>query len=65
MVSERDLERIRKIEGIAKLEALLVLQRVGTEENLNDCVFRLGFEARGVPPEPTFLMSCEIKVKAL
>jgi len=65
MVSEQDLERIRKKEGIAKFEALLVLQRVGTEENLNDCMFRLGFEPRGVPPEPTCLVSCEIKVKAL
>jgi len=58
-------ERIRKKEGIARLGALLVLQRVGTEENLNDCVFRLGFEAHVVPPEPTCLMSCEIKVKAV
>jgi len=31
-------ERTRKKEGLARLEALLVLQRVGTEENLNDCV---------------------------
>jgi hypothetical protein len=65
MVSEQVLERITKKEGVAKLEALHVLQRVGTEENLSDCVFRLGFEARGVPPEPTCLMSFEIKVKAL
>jgi hypothetical protein len=65
MVSEQDLERIRKKEGIAKFETLLVLQRVGTEENLNDCVFRLGFEARDVPPEQTCLMSCELKVKAV
>jgi hypothetical protein len=62
MVSEQDLEWIRKTDGIARFETVLVLQRVGTEENL-DCVFRMGFEARGVPPEPTCLMSCEIKVK--
>jgi hypothetical protein len=65
MVSEQDLERIRKKEGVAKFEALLVPHRVVTEENPNDCMFRLGFEPRGVPPEPSCFMSCEIKVKAL
>jgi hypothetical protein len=36
--SEQNLEGIRKGEGTPKFEALLVLQRVGTEENLNGCV---------------------------
>jgi hypothetical protein len=31
VVNEHDLERIRKKEPIAKFEALMVLQRVGTE----------------------------------